>query len=282
MPRFELLAIDLDGTLFDSSRQVPEANRRALSRAARAGVRIVVITGRRLPAALPPLEHLDIDPLLVLNSGALIKEGLRGAILRRKFLSAAVAKNVLAEGRAAGAKPILHDGPDGEGYLLIESEPFPNPAFSSYLEKTHPPARRVPNLTATLVRDPVQIGFAATVSEVRTLTERFSSRFEEQLSLARTEYPKEDLALLDVLAPEATKASAVEFLARRYGIAHENTMAIGDNWNDLDMLEQAGFAVMMSNAPAELRSRGFAMTGSNDEAGVAQAIERYLLPGRGG
>jgi hypothetical protein len=277
MPRFELLAIDLDGTLFDSSRQVPEANRHALSRAAGEGVRIVVITGRRLPAALPPLAELDIDPLLVLNSGALIKDGLRGAILRRKFLSAAVAKNVLAEGRAAGAKPILHDGPDGEGYLLVEPGPFPNSAFSSYLEKTNPPARPIPDLAAHITRDPVQIGFAATVSEVRALAERFSSSFAEQLSLARTEYPKEDLALLDVLAPEATKASAVEFLARQYGIAPENTMAIGDNWNDLDMLEQAGFAVMMSNAPPELLARGFAMTGSNDEAGVAQAIERWVL-----
>ncbi len=277
MPRFDLLAVDLDGTLFDSSRRVPAANRRALSRASRAGIRVVVVTGRRLPAALPPLKDLDIDPLLVMNSGALVKEGFQGAILRRKFLPTTLAKKVLAEGDAAGAKPIVHDGPDGEGHLYIESTPHSNPAFDSYLEKTSPPARRVTDLAAAMERDPVQIGFAATVSEVRALTERFTSCFDEKLSLARTEYPKEDLALLDVLAPEATKASAVRFLARRFGIAQDKTLAIGDNWNDLEMLEQAGFAVMMSNAPPELRSRGFVMTGSNDEAGVSQAIERYIF-----
>ncbi len=97
------------------------------------------------------------------------------------------------------------------------------------------------------------------------------------MNLARTEYPDEDFALLDVLAEDATKSSALAFLSGKLGLAIEETMAIGDNWNDLDMLESAGLGVLMSNASEELRGRGFAETATNDESGVAEAIERYLL-----
>ena len=75
----------------------------------------------------------------------------------------------------------------------------------------------------------------------------------------------------------ATKAEALRFLTARYGVPPEKTLAIGDNWNDLEMLETAGMAVLMSNAPSELLSRGFATTATNDEAGVAKAIYKYVI-----
>jgi Cof subfamily protein (haloacid dehalogenase superfamily) len=277
MPRFDLLAVDLDGTLFDSFRRVPEENRRALAQAVREGVRVVVVTGRRLPAALPSLRGLDIEPVLVFNSGAFIKEGLAGPILRRRFLPRRIAKRVLAVGREAGVAPLVHDGPDGEGYILIESAPT-NPSLTFYLEKTSPPPRLVADLTERMERDPVQIGFVPISKEIRLVESRLAAEaFDDELALARTEYAERDFAMLDVLSPEATKAEAIKFLAIRYGTPPDRIMAIGDNWNDLQMLEAAGLGVLMANAPKELHSRGFASTGVNDEAGVAQAIYRYLL-----
>ena len=277
MPRFELLAIDLDGTLFDSSRRVPDENRDALFRVVQAGARVAVVTGRRLPAAMPALKVLDIDPLLVFNSGALIKEGFEGPILRRRFLPRRIAGEVLAIGRRVGAEPIVHDGPDGEGRIVIETSPNTLPSMTYYLVNARPPALRVPDLTEFLERDPVQIGFASTVMEIRRIASSIESALRAKVKVARSEYPERDFALLDVLAPEATKAEALRFLAERYAVPREKTMAIGDNWNDLEMLEEAGFSVLMSNAPSELLSRGFALAATNDEAGVAKAIEKYVL-----
>jgi Cof subfamily protein (haloacid dehalogenase superfamily) len=277
MPRYDLLAIDLDGTLFDSTRKVSQENRHALSQVTHAGTRVAVVTGRRLPAALPSLEGLDIDPLLVFNSGALIKESFQGPILRRRFLPLETAEEVITLGRCIGAEPIVHDGPDGEGHIVIETSPNTKPSMAYYLEKATPPALRVADLTAYLGRDPVQIGFVATVEEIRNIASSIESALGDKLKVARSEYPERDFALLDVLAPEATKAEALRFLAERYAVPREKTMAIGDNWNDLEMLEEAGFAVLMSNAPAELLARGFATTGTNDEAGVAKAIQMYAL-----
>jgi hydroxymethylpyrimidine pyrophosphatase-like HAD family hydrolase len=146
-----------------------------------------------------------------------------------------------------------------------------------YLEKARPPALRVPDLTEFLECDPVQIGFASTVEDIRRIASNIESTLREKVKVARSEYPERNFALLDVLAPQATKADALRFLAERYAVPHEKTLAIGDNWNDLEMLEEAGLAVLMSNAPSELLSRGFATTATNDEAGVAKAIYKYVL-----
>jgi Cof subfamily protein (haloacid dehalogenase superfamily) len=276
MPQYDLLAVDLDGTLFDSARKVSQGNRLALVRATDAGTRVAVVTGRRLPAALPSLEGLDIDPLLVFNSGALIKESFKGPILRRRFLPRETAEKVIALGRDCGAAPIVHDGPDGEGHIVIETSDT-NPSMVYYLEKASPPARLVSDLTSYLDRDPVQVGFAGAVEEIRTIASSLESSLGDRLKVARSEYPERDFALLDVLATEATKAEALRFLAERYDVPREKTMAIGDNWNDLEMLEEAGLAVLMSNAPAELLSLGFVTTDTNDEDGVAKAIYEYVL-----
>lgn len=278
MPRFELLAIDLDGTLFDSSRAISQQNRLALLRAEQAGVKVAVVTGRRLPAALPLLLVLDIDPILVFNSGAIIKKGFRRAILRSEMLALATAKGVVALGRECGVEPILHDGPNGEGHILMETSPTTNRSLSFYLERTTPPPRLVPDLLKAIHRNPVQVGFASTVASIQHLSERIRDRFPDEVELALTEYRDRDFALLDALSPQATKSAALRFIADAYQIPMDRTMAIGDNWNDLEMMEAAGFAVLMSNAPEELKSLGLAMTGSNDEAGVAQAIYRYVLP----
>ncbi len=276
-PRYDLLAVNLDGTLFDSSRSVSEENHHALRRAERAGTKIAVLTGRRLPAAMPFIEHLQIDPLLAFNSGALIKEGFKGPILARRFLSRAIAKRVIALGREAGVEPVLHDGPNGEGYIFIETAPTSNRSLASYLENTTPPPRYVPDLMRAVVNDPVQVGFAAGVKSIRDLAVSIEQRIDEPLYLGISEYPDRDLALLDVLSPQATKAHALLNLASRCQIPKERIMAVGDNWNDLEMLEAAGTAVLMSNAPPDLRARGFILTASNDDAGVAKAIGKYIL-----
>ena len=124
----------------------------------------------------------------------------------------------------------------------------------------------------------MQVGFVATVKLVHALAERIKNQYPDDMKLALTEYRDRDFALLDVLSPQATKDVALRFLAERYHIPMERTMAIGDNWNDFEMLGAAGFGVLMSNAPKELIDRGFTTTGSNDEAGVAQAINKYVLP----
>lgn len=276
MPRYRLLAIDLDGTLLDSRREVPEENVRAIRSAKAAGVEIAIVTGRRFPALRRYVAPLGIDPFVVANSGALVRSGLSGGILRRRLLPIEVALRVLELAELAGMEPVVHDGPDAEGNLILRTSARGVRSMKRYLNQSYPEPQWVS--TIRIEREPVQIGFTGTVSEVRELETTLREGLGElRASFARTEYPEERLALLDVLATSATKSQALEFLAETLGIDVLSTMAIGDNWNDLEMLERAGLGVLMANASSELKGRGLAETTSNDEAGVAFAIARYLL-----
>ena len=95
------------------------------------------------------------------------------------------------------------------------------------------------------------------------------------LSVSVTEYPHRDFSLVDVCAAETTKGTTLERLAALLGIAREEVMAVGDYFNDRDMLEWAGVGVVMGNASDEVKV-GLDVTGTNDEAGLAQAIRRYV------
>jgi hypothetical protein len=281
VPRYRLLAVDLDGTLLNSRREIPDANLVALRAATEAGVTVAVVTGRRFPSLaryVEPLESAGLDLFVVANSGAFIRRGLSGEILLRRLLPIETATRVLEIADREGMEPVVHDGPDGEGHLFLREAARFLPSMSRYLNQSYPQPIWVPAIR--LERAPVQIGFTGPVGPMRA----FASALEVELtrsghaaSLARTEYLDEDLSLLDVLAAAATKSEALGYLAALMEIGISSTMAIGDNWNDLGMLERAGLGVLMANAADELRTRGFVETRSNDEAGVAFAISRYLL-----
>ncbi|GMR21858.1 MAG: sugar-phosphatase [Acidobacteriota bacterium] len=272
---FNFVAVDLDGTLLSSSREIPEENRQALAACIDAGVAVAIVTGRRFPSARPYVDKLPIDPYVVANSGAIIKNGA-GQLVKVCLLERGVAEAVIDIATDVGIEPVVHDGPNGEGRLMLREHARALPHVGRYLNHAIPPPIWVPSLV--LERDPVQIGFAGGPTEIRKLAELLTRKLSvTSVSIVRTEYPREDLALLDVLAPAANKSSALKFLSTLIGIPMSETLAIGDNWNDLDMLEAAGKGVIMANAVEELKNKGLAETGSNDNAGVAEAIHNYVL-----
>jgi hydroxymethylpyrimidine pyrophosphatase-like HAD family hydrolase len=126
--------------------------------------------------------------------------------------------------------------------------------------------------------DPIQGMVAGGLSKMRLAEEALkSSEWVKECECMRTEYPMRDLAILDLLPPGVSKGWALERLAKRLGVDREETMAIGDNWNDVDMLEWAGQGVMMGNAAPDLRAmakvRGWKQARPNDEDGVAMVLE---------
>jgi hypothetical protein len=279
--RYRLLALDLDGTFLSDAREIPERNLRAVEAAIRGGVAVAIVTGRRFPSMRQYVEPLGPRVFAVANSGAIVRRGTEGAILRRSLLPLSCAHRVIELADQERMEPVVHDGPDAEGHLLLRSSAREVSSMERYLHQTSPPPIWVDSLRVE--RSPVQIGFTGGVHEIRGFEVALADGLREsghRASLARTEYPEEDLSLLDVLGMEATKAKALEFLAALLGIDLASTMAIGDNWNDLEMLERAGLGVIMGNADPDLRKRGFAQTGTNEECGVAEAIERYLFEQR--
>jgi hypothetical protein len=117
---------------------------------------------------------------------------------------------------------------------------------------------------------------------MRQLSDHLKRKLGGRVRVLATMYPKQDFALLDVLNPEASKGAGVEASAAELGLVREEVMAMGDNFNDLEMLQYAGTSVVMGNAEAALHdalreTTRFHTTVTNDEDGVAVAIEKFIL-----
>ena len=128
-----------------------------------------------------------------------------------------------------------------------------------------------------LVSDPIQAMFCGNIERMRGALQTLAGcGVACRITVLRTEYPVRDLCIVDVLNQGCSKGHAVERWATYRGISREQVMAIGDNYNDVEMLEFAGIPVIMGNASPELRDRGWMVTGLHDEAGVATAVEQVL------
>ncbi len=275
MTAFRLLALDIDGTLLASDKTIRPRTRDAVRRARESGVRVVLVTGRRYPAARHVAQALGDGIPLVLHNGALIVED--GVVVRCAPLPRAAARAAILAGRAAGADPVVHCGHAGEGRLLIEAWPARHRFLASYLEKSGPDVERADDLERRLVEDPLQVMFGGSIADMDALLPRLRDALGDAARIERTVYPQNDAGLLDVLHPGVGKADALARLCARWGIAASETLAIGDNWNDQEMLTTAGLGFVMGNADPELLRLGLPALPTNDEDGVAVAIESHLL-----
>jgi hypothetical protein len=272
-----LLAVDIDGTLLDTRFEVSAANREAVVAAHRRGIEIVLVTGRRYASAWKIAAQLPVQMTLISSGGAMVKDA-RGTTLHRHLLPAAKARQVLADAGAGRRSALLLFDREGKGQVVTESlDPSHEPVEGYFLRNREYLEQVVP-LEAALIEDPIEVLFVGAVAPMRELERRLAQAPSASgVSLALTEYPSRDLSLVDVLDRGCNKGAALAWWAEQRGVAREEVMAIGDNWNDREMLEFAGLPVLMGNSSEELKQAGWAVTTSNDDSGVAAAIECFLL-----
>jgi Cof subfamily protein (haloacid dehalogenase superfamily) len=274
----QLIATDIDGTLLDSKSQVSAANSQALAEAAARGIEIVLVTGRRFDFALPIAQSLPCDLHMIVNNGALTKSR-NGTTHLRYLLSSATARRVLEatpEFRAHAA--VVFDRP-GARQVILEKVDWDDPFRGGYFRRNREYIAEMAPLASSLNgEDPIQVMYTGQCVPMRAAMKALAALpFAGEFTLALTEYEGRDLSIVDVLPRDVTKGTTLKEWVRRRGIPAENVMAIGDNWNDREMLEFAGRPVVMGNSVAELKSLGWPITLSNDEDGLAAAIRRYAL-----
>lgn len=270
--------MDIDGTLLDSRGQMPEKNARAVAEAAARGIEIVLVTGRRFDFARPIADVLQCDLHLIVNNGALIKSK-DGETHQQLLLPSETARKVLeATPEFHAIAGVVFDRPL-ERQLIFEKVDWHDPRRGGYFQRNRAYIAEVSPLADCLDgEDPIQILYTGACQAIRAVMRQLTALpIAPEFTLALTEYESRDFSILDVLRLGVTKGVALKEWTRRRGIAREEVMAIGDNWNDREMLEFAGLPVVMANCVQELKSFGWAMTSSNDESGLAQAIHTYVL-----
>lgn len=271
-----LIAIDIDGTLLNSEFKIPAANIAALRQAQQAGVEIVLVTGRRHTFALPIAEMLGFDMWLITSNGAVTKS-MKGELFHRDLFPAATARKLIAYMDPFRSNCVLTFDTEVRGALVMEHADVLNASISRWIEKNANWIEFVVPLEKALVTDPVQAMFCGNLARMREAEAHLkNSGMDRQVTVLKTEYPARDLCMFDVLNYGCSKGHAVERWASYRGITKEQVMAIGDNYNDLEMLNFAGTPVIMGNAGDDLKGLGFTQTSTNDEAGVALAVEQVL------
>jgi hypothetical protein len=272
-----LVAIDIDGTLLDSRWQLPDRNRDAITRAVDQGVEVAIVTGRRYDFAKPIIDLLPCMVTAVVSNGAIVRSA-DGATVLRHLLPRAVAQSVLSATTAyRDGIALIFDRPR-EGQVVFERIDWTHPSRRGYAERNREYITEVEPLEAALTEDPIQVMFNGSVAPMRDLVHLLRGLPDAHAcTVAVTEYEERDFSLVDVLAAGCTKGATLSEWARRRGYARDEVMALGDNLNDVEMLEAAGLPVVMGNAVPALLARGWPVTASNDEAGVAVAIEKFVL-----
>jgi len=184
---------------------------------------------------------------------------------------------VIAIGRDCDADPVVHHGQRAEGRLLVEGVRRSNTLLAYYPDKSHPDVTVVEDVGAALDEDPIQVMFGGALEAMDALLPRLREGLSERVRIERTVYPREGVGILDALRADVSKAEAMRYVQRRWGVCAAETLAIGDNWNDHEMLEQAGLGLVMGNADPAMHELGLPVLPTNDQDGVAHAIERFVL-----
>jgi Cof subfamily protein (haloacid dehalogenase superfamily) len=271
-----LLAVDIDGTLLNSQFRISPVDIAALQSARKSGIEVVLVTGRRHTFALPMAQQLGFDLWLISSNGA-ITRSLSGESFHRDLLPAETCRQLYSAMSGFHGNMVVTFDKETKGALVLERMDELTASIQRWLEKNSQYLEFVVPLESAVVADPVQAMFCGTIPRMRqALACLEASGLRNEITVLRTEYPLRDLLIIDVLNRGCSKGHAVERWARHRGLKREQVMAIGDNYNDLEMLAFAGVPFIMENASAELKANGWPVTRSNDENGVAAAIEQVL------
>jgi Cof subfamily protein (haloacid dehalogenase superfamily) len=279
-----LVAIDMDGTLLPNDVQkISKRNVQALKAAQQAGVTVAIATGRRMAYTVPLLEGLGLraETPLITSNGAVIRT-LDGKPIDRCHMESRVARGLCGLLRSFGALVFTFDRP-GCGELVLEDIDQVQGRIAVWVETNRHAIEVVKPLESALRDgdDPIQGMVTGPVSKMRDAEKALrGSHWINSCECVRTEYLSRDVSILDLLPRGVSKGWALEKLAGTLGIERRETMAIGDNWNDVAMFEWAAQAVVMGNAALELRTlaktSGWKQAPPNDQDGVAVVLEAAL------
>ncbi|CAM3439656.1 Cof-type HAD-IIB family hydrolase [Hydrogenibacillus schlegelii] len=264
MFRYDLVAVDVDGTLIDDAFRVPPKTRAILREIHASGLVVVLATGRNPSGTVPLLSEIGISGPLIVHNGAFVFDPATG----REFLTLSLGRSRLPDLFRFAREHGLHYDVNTTYHLYVDASIAPEMAalYEAYYAK--------PLVVAdwSEVTEPVvKVTMIGSEAHVDRIFPEAVRAFPEYRVLRSGE------TYIDVVHPEANKGAGLKAVAAAYGIPLSRTMAIGNYYNDLEMFAVADFAVAMANSPDEVKRRADAVTASNNEEGVYLAILRYVL-----
>jgi Cof subfamily protein (haloacid dehalogenase superfamily) len=263
--RYRLVVVDLDGTVRSRAHGITAGVQKTVAAAQARGVRVCVATGRMWRSAEPWLRTLGADSPVILYNGGQVLDFTTGRTLYERRLPRLAAR---------GALSLVRSVPEVQPLLYVDDRVYAarhHPLADAYAMDDGLAYEVVPSLESLLDRDPLKLLIIGPRERIEVLQDTVRGAGLPVHAV------QSEPVYLEILPPGVSKGSALPSLVEAVGATVEQTIAIGDNWNDLEMIEAAGLGVAMGHAPAGVRARADHVCATADEEGVRDVIERFIL-----
>ncbi|WP_203246409.1 Cof-type HAD-IIB family hydrolase [Sporosarcina beigongshangi] len=262
---YKLVAIDLDGTLLTDELIITPRTIQAIQKAVELGTVVTIATGRMYPSAKQFAQQLGINVPVITYQGAIIKEIASNEVLYERLIPADIAQQLVD---IANEKDLhLQVYQDDILYGASESD-----KLIAYSKKSKVPYKVEPDLGKLANRGFTKALFIEASDDLDHLQDELRELFGERAHIS-----KSAVNYLEVTHPEANKGSALLHLASKLGIDRSETIGIGDNHNDIELIQTAGLGVAMGNAVQAVKDIADYTSLTNNEEGVCHAIEKFVL-----
>jgi Cof subfamily protein (haloacid dehalogenase superfamily) len=265
MPGYRLVVADLDGTVRSRALGITPGVRAAVAAAQARGVRVCVATGRMWPAAAPWLAVLKADPPAILYNGGQVFDFATGRVLFDRRLPRDVARQALT---------LLQAEPEARIHLYLADRVYverPDPLTEAYASDDGVTVEIVPALAPLLAADPHKLLVIGPPDRMQALGDAIRAAGVPVHAV------QSEPQYLEILPAGVSKGAALLAMLAALGVPPAEVIAVGDNWNDLEMIEAAGLGVAMGHAPAGVRARADHVTGTSEEEGFRTVLERFVL-----
>ena len=265
---YKMVALDLDETLLNAEFKISSRNQEAIRLVVEKGVLVTIATGRMYRSAVRYARELKMDLPLILYHGAMIREAVSGEMIRYSPVPMELALEILQFTAEENYHVNLYI--DDRLYVHTETDE------SRFYQTIAPiPVEPVGDLRAFLTQKgvmPAKLSIINRDGRMEGLQHYLEEKYAGRLTVLQSR-PH----FLEITSMEATKGQALKYLGNMRNIEVKDIVAIGDSYNDIDMLRFAGMGVAMANAPAAVKAAADFITDSNVDDGVATFLERYIL-----
>jgi 5-amino-6-(5-phospho-D-ribitylamino)uracil phosphatase len=275
---YRMVAIDLDGTLLRKDGTMGERTRLALQAAVGQGVRVVICTGRRFRTTLPILAELQLAVPVIVHGGLLIKDAGTHETLHHNYLSRDLSLEMVKFLKAHGVPPIVYVDLFTQGIdIYLDNERDGHPFHLKYLERNRPHCHFVGDVTEVFCPQTIHVGALADRASLERIEARLVREFGSSVRHLIMNNTNDEGAFLEIMRPDSSKWLALSRLIDMEGCTPEQVICIGDEINDLEMINHAGLGVAMGNAIPAVKAVADYITRSNEEDGVAHVVEQFVL-----
>jgi Cof subfamily protein (haloacid dehalogenase superfamily) len=270
---YRLLAVDLDGTLLSDQETISDKNLNSLKKADKKGVQVVITTGRSYNSAHRYIHALGMaHPTITYNGAVITKET---EVMKRVALNNRIIGDLIKLLKDMSYPPIIYL-PDNKKYY--ETFGRYSEDFLSFSKGFENDLVKVDNLAARTWEDVIRISVVTGKHDVTLLHAELKHRFGRDIRTVDTYFPAWNFWLFEILHTQCSKSKGLEYLCEEYGISQQEVIAVGDNNNDIDMINWAGLGCAMKNGlDAVIMEADYVTEKTNNEDGVAEVIERFIL-----